>query len=70
MNDELWIKVSGKGAGQFKDANDDAKRCKVKLNEDGTLNRLDVYIDKQQDGIHNHFYLNNETKESGYKKRR
>jgi len=29
-----------------------------------------VYIDKQQDGIHNHFYLNNETKESGYKIRR
>lgn len=70
MNDELWTKVSGKGAGQLKDENDDTKRCKVKLNEDGTLNRLDVYIDKQQDGIHNHFYLNNETKESGYKIRR
>ena len=39
MNDESWAKVTGKGAGQYKDESDDSKRCRVKLNEDGTLIR-------------------------------
>ena len=39
MNDESWAKVTGKGAGQYKDENDDSKRCRVKLNEDSTLIR-------------------------------
>ena len=69
MNDESWAKVTGKGAGQYKDENDDSKRCRVKLNEDGTLNRLNVFVDKDKDGIHNHFYLNNETNEKDYVKR-
>lgn len=69
MNDEVWKKVAGKGAGQYKDENDSTKSCRGKLNEDGTLNRLDVLIDKESNGIHNHFYLNNEKNECGYIKR-
>ena len=70
MNNESWEKVTGKGRGQYKDSNKDYKRCKVKLNEDGTLDRWDVFVDKDKDGIHNHLYLNNTAKEHGFKKRK
>lgn len=69
MNDESWTKVKGKGAGQYKDENNTSKSCRVKLNEDGTLNRLDVLVDKNKNGIHDHFYLNVEKDERGYIKR-
>ena len=69
MNNESWDKVKGKGAGQYTDSNNDSKSCRVKLNDDGTLKRLDVFVDKDKDGVHDHFYLNNEKGESGYIKR-
>ena len=70
LNNESWEKVTGKGKGQYKDVNKDYKRCKVKLNEDGSLERLDVFVDKDKDGNHNHLYVNNKTKEHGFKKRK